>query len=119
VPVPSAFSLEEGGFVLAALGTIYLILRTKAAGVFASKLFNGKGSDGHGAGQASVEFWKITNREIMEKVMDSHERDAVKRHVDLREAQERTTAAIEKIGAQIVQAVDRLRDELRDGRRNH
>ena len=69
--------IENGG-LLGSLLVAWLILRTRAVGAFAARLFNGQHTNGSPkrdhAGEASVDFWRITFAEIVQDIFDRHER---------------------------------------------
>lgn len=77
-------------FFLAALLLTYLILKTPAGTILAKKLLNGERPPTNNvnhingaAGEASVEFWKATHRDIVKAALVDHEHDEIMRYEDL------------------------------------
>jgi len=103
--------VEAVGRPIAGLLLAYLILKTPAVQKLLLRASNGQHKNGSPkvdmAGQASVDFWKNTFREIVKEILDEHERDEERRADEMRDE-------LREHRAEYRAAVELLRGRLHD-----
>ena len=79
--------VKEVGKPVVTLLLLYLILTAAPTKALLLRLANGQASNGAPksdlSGQASIDFWKLTLSQIVQDILDQHERDEARRTDEL------------------------------------